>query len=299
MTSTQSAHEENGNPRRARLAMIGVGHVASHQLRALALSPHWELVGAADTRRERRDLLPAGVPFFPSADRLLGDVDADLVLVSTPTHTHYEVGVRVLSSGHNVLIEKPCCGSSDELEALARLAGSRQLLCCVAMHAAHARDLTWLRENRAELDLGVLTGFHCSFFDPYVKDGRLLPRARSLGGSWMDSGINALSVVASVIDAGTLRVNAARHSSDEIEGCGDAAASVNFRFPNGGIDCRGSIDTDWTLGVDRKATVLEYAGSRTRVLLDHSNEFVHVLRSSRTVRVAPAISVVPGAGTGR
>ncbi len=136
---------------RRRLAIVGIGHVAEHQLQALATSSCWELVGAADVRAERRELLSPGLPCFGSAAELLREVQADMVLVSTPNRTHFELGKLVLEAGRNLLLEKPCCETPGQLEELIGTAQRTGALFSVALHAAHARDLRWFVEHRASL----------------------------------------------------------------------------------------------------------------------------------------------------
>lgn len=269
---------------RRRLAIIGIGHVAEHQLEALATSPCWELVGAADLRAERRELLAPELPFFESAEELLREVQADMVLVSTPNRTHFELGKLVLEAGRNLLLEKPCCETPGQLEELVGTARRTGALFSVALHAAHARDLRWFVEHRASLALGELTAFHCGFFDPYIEDSVLSSAASSLGGSWFDSGINALSVIASLLPAARMLVADARFTRLKVEGCADPQATVELLHWADGASGRGFIETNWTLGINRKTTRLFFGRTNSEVLLDHSNEKVEVYRAGRLLR---------------
>ncbi len=262
---------------KARLALIGIGHVAEQQLQALSHSPHWDLVGATDLRIERRHYLSPDVPFFTSPEELLTNVDADMVLVSTPNCTHYELGKLVLSEGHNLLLEKPCCETPGQLDDLVQLSREKGLLFLVALHAAHARDLRWFINNHYSLGVGTLTSFQCGFFDPYIENQQLIPSATPLGGSWFDSGINALSVIASIVPPDRLHVDNARTTRIHIEGCANPQTIVDFRFVANDFHGRGTIETNWTLGINRKFTRLSYAHTGKEILLDHSNERVDVI----------------------
>lgn len=182
------------------LALIGVGQATEHQIAALSFGSRWTIAGAADVNPERRSVLPSGVPFFGSTEQLLENIEADLFLVAVPTQDHFDQGMKVLSAGRNLLIEKPCCRSELELNALLRAAGDNGAFFSVALHAMYARDLRWFLDHRADLALGEPTAIRAGFFDPYVlENGRLAPAALSLGGSWFDSGINALSVLGTVV----------------------------------------------------------------------------------------------------
>lgn len=258
-----------------RLALVGLGHVARAQLQALALLDGWVLAGAADVDAERRRLLSPEVPFFESVDALLAEVDADLVLVSTPTPTHYAIGMQVLASGRNLLLEKPCCGSGAEFEALQGLAAERGCFLHVALHSLHARDLRWFLARRSDFPPGVPDSIHCRFFDPYCSGGRLRPAARALGGSWQDSGINALAVVATLADTDSLQLRRPRFG-EPADGCHDLRANVEFASRDGRSVV--TIDTSWVEGVDSKTTTLAWTAASTEVLLDHSRERVRAVR---------------------
>ncbi len=267
----------------SRLAIIGVGHIAEHQLNALVQTPVWSLVGACDKRAERQALIPEGTPFFTSADELLSAVNADLVLVATPNTTHYDIGRKVLESGKNLLLEKPCCETRAQMRDLAELADRKGLFFSVAMHAMHALDVRWLLENhsRSGLDLSDIIGFELGFFDPLVQDGALAPAAASLGNPWFDSGVNALSVIGSVIPPEHLRVDEARFTRVPVGTCPFPQVSVSFAFADSKREGRGTIETNWALGLNRKTTRLFFGKHRTEVLLDHSNEAVVIFKKGR------------------
>lgn len=267
-----------------RLALIGVGHVAEHQIAALAASEYWSLVAAADIRPERQCLLPPGVVFLDSAEALLQAADADLFLVATPNKTHYDIGRIVLAHGANLLLEKPCCSTADELDELLNLAREGGCFLAVALHARHALDLRWFQQHHAELGLPLdgITRFECRFYDPYIRESGLALGARSLSGSWFDSGINALSVVASLIPAATISVASGRFVPSGLDGCADSAADVDFVYSLPGGLGTGSISTSWTMGINSKTTRLIFERQGVEVLLDHSNETVVITRQGST-----------------
>jgi D-galactose 1-dehydrogenase len=236
------------------LGLIGIGHIAGHQLAAIANSTAWRLVGACDVRPERQALLSEGVPFFTAAEDLLGRIEADLFLVSTPNASHYDVGKLVLEAGRNLLLEKPCCQSREQMRDLQRIAEAGRVFFSVALHASQAPDLLWFVERHGDwgLSLSDITAFEAGFFDPLVQGGSLAPGAGSLGDSWFDSGINAIGVIGSLIPAESLKHG--RHG-------------------------RGTIETNWTLGINRKTTLLRFEDGRVEVLLDHSRESVILMEN--------------------
>jgi len=256
-----------------RIALIGLGHVAAFQLAALTRDSRWQVVGAADRQSGRASLLPDNIPFYPDASTLLAECDAEVCVVATGHAEHYLLARAVLKSGRHVLIEKPCCTTLAQFMDLVALARDRQRHLHIALHAAFALELQWLLAQRQELGLGKITAFQCCFLDPYIAQGHLLPAAAALGGSWIDSGINALSVLATLFPPEQLRVGTADFSHLPGADCDDTGARVCFAGPT-----EGCIETGWERGINSKSTRLVFDGGAAEVLLDHSREEVILCR---------------------
>lgn len=258
------------------VAIVGLGHIARHQLQAIRRLPGTvALVGVYD--HDARAVARRGLKcqVHKSLDELIENSRADVVVVSTPNRDHFATASRLLDAGRAVMIEKPVCDSPGELGKLMKLAGSRKLFLHAALHAAFARDLHWWMENRASLArrFGPLEHFHMGFYDPYIgRDGKVRDSARGLGGSWDDSGINALSVLAAIADPGSIRITGAAMFSAPGIGCSQVSGSAGLACRIEGASCTGEIQTGWMLDLDRKTTLLAYR--RGAILLDHSNQRV-------------------------
>lgn len=266
-----------------KLAMIGLGNIAERQLQALGLQDlqgSFRLVGAHDKDPDKRKLVGDDL-FCHNLEQLLGR-GPDAVLISTPTRTHFELAKIVLERGHSVVLEKPATTSLKEFNTLVGLAASKEASLIIAFHTSFALDLLWFVEaykNKLLPELGEITGFHCGFYDQYgcLKD--LDRRFESLGGSWTDSGINALSVLSRLIDLGSIQIEEAlltrlQTMQGEIHGHVRVTFSPGERTTAG----RGTIDTNWMLGFSRKRTHLYFADSPDQIILDHSAQ--EVLRVS-------------------
>jgi predicted dehydrogenase len=64
----------------------------------------------------------ASVRSYDTLDDLLADDAIDLVVVNTPTYTHYDFTKKVLQSGKHVIVEKAFAGNTDEARELLDLA---------------------------------------------------------------------------------------------------------------------------------------------------------------------------------
>lgn len=263
-----------------KLALVGIGHVADHQLEAMRRSESVELVGAHDLNPEKRlpqDFLDRGARQYSSLGDLLAQSDAEAVFVSTGNDQHFPVAKQVLESGRDVLIEKPAASTLEEFDELCVLADQGDRRMYSAMHAGMAREVQWFVHTylpQHSKRLGPLTGFSAGFYDPFVVQGQA-PKSGidSLGGSLTDSGINGLSVICQIVpDLQVVRANLTY--TDSYQG-GEVQGRIVF-----GFDKRyyGDIDTNWTIPRNEKATRLDYATSDTTILLHHSGQ--RVLRQS-------------------
>lgn len=267
-----------------KIAIVGFGHIApTAYLGALAHVPELKLIAVVDKNRAATEKVPAGISFYTNIGEMLDCNEVDAVVVSVPQSEHYVIAKSCLESGLDVLLEKPATETMDDFESLVRTASGCGKLIVFGVHAAFGLEVLWFKKHasthRAISALGEITGFHVGLYDPYITDEGLTPSGRSLGGSWRDSGVNALSSLEAlgVLDFGTLEMVQNLFTKGlalyEDQGC----AHFSFRR-NNGKTLRGTIDTNWTTGRNLKFTELYYQDGST-VLLHHSNEQV-ILRYS-------------------
>jgi D-galactose 1-dehydrogenase len=263
------------------VGIVGLGHVASHQMAAIAHSNRFRLTAGCDLDQERLVLLDSGVARYTDFDAMLSHSPLDVVVVASPNRLHVEHALRALEAGKRVLIEKPIAEDRAGFERLdqARLLGPGR--CSLALHAAFGPEIEWFcaEIEAGHLDLGRLNSFACRFYDPYFEGGRRVDHAASLGGAWIDSGINALSVIGRLIPPEALSIEDSRMTRVNGSGCTEVQGTVDFRFARNGATGVGSIDTNWTLGRDRKLTRLLVDDGAREFTLDHSAQSVVLRRA--------------------
>jgi len=111
------------------VGIIGLGRAGwKLHLEPIRQLPGFQIVSVADPLRDRcneaAELL--GCETFSSIDELLEKSDARLVVVATPSSTHYEDTLKVLRAGRHCITEKPLAlhtREADELVALAQQSG--------------------------------------------------------------------------------------------------------------------------------------------------------------------------------
>ncbi|MZJ76183.1 Gfo/Idh/MocA family oxidoreductase, partial [Enterobacter hormaechei] len=98
------------------------------------------------------------------------DPDIQLVVVSTPSHTHYSVAKDVLNHGKNVLVEKPFTETSAEARELFELAKQKHLF--IQCYQNRRFDSDYLTTQKV-IESGVLgdlleVEMHFDYFRPEV-----------------------------------------------------------------------------------------------------------------------------------
>jgi len=111
---------------RARVGVVGVGHLGHHHARAWSRIEGASLVGGFDVdpavrQRAERDL---GLPPFDTLEALAERVD--LVSIAAPTPLHAELTQFCLARGLHVLVEKPMAQTVAEGEAMLAAARSKK-----------------------------------------------------------------------------------------------------------------------------------------------------------------------------
>ena len=117
-----------------KVAVIGCGGVAKVHFKALADNPDTEIVAVADIKPERADeaALNYGAKAYYCFDELIENEQLDSIHICTPHYLHTPMAVKALSKGINVLLEKPCSVSLDEIKILrkAQKDSGKQLAVC-------------------------------------------------------------------------------------------------------------------------------------------------------------------------
>lgn len=97
-----------------RAAVVGAGAFGRNHARAIASLPGVRLVGVLDQDISKASALASdyGAETFSDLAALAGQ--ADCAIIATPTVTHEEIASKLMSTGLDVLVEKPIATSSEQ-----------------------------------------------------------------------------------------------------------------------------------------------------------------------------------------
>ena len=111
-----------------RIGILGAGDLGRINLRLVAASPVFELVGFYDPNAAAVDKLLSEKEYraFESAEALIDAVH--VVSIITPTLSHFEMAEKALRSKKHVFIEKPIAQNDEEAQKLVKLASENGVL---------------------------------------------------------------------------------------------------------------------------------------------------------------------------
>jgi UDP-N-acetyl-2-amino-2-deoxyglucuronate dehydrogenase len=109
-----------GDSRVFRIALSGCGRISRNHVEAIGRIHGLELVATCDVLEERARAVaePLGIPWFTSYEKMLRDVDCEVVTIATPSGYHAAQGMLAAKAGRHVVTEKPMAISlkgADEL----------------------------------------------------------------------------------------------------------------------------------------------------------------------------------------
>jgi predicted dehydrogenase len=116
------------------VAILGCGYWGINYVRVFSELPQVGSVTVCDQRPERLQEVGKrfpGVALVTDIEDMLSMDSVDVVVVSTPATTHYDVTRRCLEAGKHVLVEKPITTEVDDAKALIRLAEAKGLTLMV------------------------------------------------------------------------------------------------------------------------------------------------------------------------
>lgn len=241
-----------------RLGIVGVGKIAQDQhIPALRSNPDFALVACA-SRHAQVD----GVQNFPTIEAMLTDgAELDAVAICTPPQVHFEAAKLALLSGKHVLLEKPPCSSTMQLQRLTALASETGRTLYQTWHSQHAPGVApaerWLKPRRI---LGARVA--------WKEDVRRWHPGQTWiwqpgGFGVLDPGINAISILTRIIPEPFFAESARLYAPSNRDA--PIAADVLFRTDSGAeisaaFDFRHTGVQTWDIDIDTDAGAIKLSG---------------------------------------
>jgi len=113
-----------------------------------------------------------GVIYTENINELLNDPDINVIVVSTPSASHYELALKVLQAGKNCVVEKPFTHTVEEAENLFNLAREKDLIIQCYQNRRFDSDFLTTQKIIESGKLGELleVEMHYDYFRPYIPE---------------------------------------------------------------------------------------------------------------------------------
>ena len=258
-----------GQYNKINVAIVGYGYIAKYWEKAISKDSRMNIAGIYDSNIN--DSGTGRNKFYNTLDSLLDDAHINACIICTPTDYHYETAMEILSSGKNIVVEKPSVLNMEEYNNLLAKAYQKHALIYNAFHFVYSPEIAWFRSALPDLykQYGRIGSFYSYFSDPYFIGGELKDKALSLLGSWVDSGSNILSMLYSIfdniwLDSLTFGDSYAGNFSDLF-----STGSMKFKDLKGDTGF-GHTVTNWVSNSSFKYTDFMFPQTDSKIRLNHS-----------------------------
>ena len=125
--------------------------------------PGFDLHGVVERTEQRMHHDYPGIRSYPSAAEMLADPSIELVVVNTPSNTHFDLARQALQAGKHVLLEKPVATSVAELRELLAQAAQAGRHLLAYQNRRWDSDFSAVRRVVESGQLGQLIEVHIRF----------------------------------------------------------------------------------------------------------------------------------------
>ncbi|MDP7637607.1 MAG: Gfo/Idh/MocA family oxidoreductase [Phycisphaerae bacterium] len=141
-----------------KFAVAGLGRIGERHVRQAVRIDGFELTAVCDTSKEVRKKFAAAVDFegfktFDDYRKMLDAGLADVAVIATPSHLHYEMTLAALDAGCNVLVEKPMAADGKQAKEMLAAAEKAGRFLTIHQSVRYQPDTQMIKQV---VDSGVL-----------------------------------------------------------------------------------------------------------------------------------------------
>ena len=127
------------------VAFVGYGYIAQYWEKAISQDGRINIAGIYDNGIAGSKI--TGYKMYKNMANLLENHQIDAYIICTPTHDHYRTAKEILSSGKNIVVEKPSVLNMTEYNNLLRKADDSHALIYNAFHFVYSPEIAWFRSS--------------------------------------------------------------------------------------------------------------------------------------------------------
>lgn len=184
---------------KTRIAVIGLGSVAQLvHLPNLVKIKNAEIIAVVEVNKNRLHSVADKYDVkkrFTDYKELLNNVDADAVIIATPTHLHKQMAIDCLNAGKDVLVEKPLARNSSEGIEVIECAKKNNRKLMVGMNLRYRPDSMLIRSLIDAGEIGKPFYIKCGWIRKQSSSEKWFNRREEAGGGViLDLGVNLVDL---------------------------------------------------------------------------------------------------------
>lgn len=239
--------------------LIGLGAIAKHYYDGLQASSFLKLcaVSDMDAKAASRAVYDA-YPFYTDYKEMLQAEKPDMVIICTPPQSHFDIALYCLEHHTDVLMEKPVTLHMEEFDTLCAVAEKNGRTFKTMFHWQNGIELFAFNRTYPVNDIREIS---VSVQDPYSEDETTIsPTRRALMGTWVDSGVNVLSMIKTWLPFENVQI---LHTETVKCTQTDLPLYVRAKLQIDGVTV--TITVDWRCHRNYKETVVKFADKSVRI----------------------------------
>lgn len=197
-----------------RTAIVGLGDIAKHHAIGLKHSVMFNLVAVCDLNADApsRQYFPEET-FYTDYQEMIEQEQIECLIIATPPVTHSSILHFCIERSVFALVEKPLTIEPSEFP---QLLPSLKKQFDIIYHWMFSQEVLWFKRcmrlrNIKTISIEIMD-------DCASADGHVYPARQGLGGAWLDSGVNALSMLSLWVNLRHLTNITVEHKRDTLSG---------------------------------------------------------------------------------
>ena len=255
------------NEVKLRTILIGLGSIATHYAKGLLNSAIYDLKYICDINNNAsaRNCFGSAVEFVNNYTLITRSNKVDVAIIATPPHTHDEIIRECHKNNILPIVEKPLCYNLFELDKLNSLGKEFRTM----FHWQYSSEMVWFMENEFPKIDHQIDYAEINIRDSYLdENGHISSAHINKGGCWLDSGVNALSLLSMVTDLSHCKI---KHFTTEEDDKSSQPRKAYCEIHN--KRSKFIINLQWSNdGTDEKMSILQFG--ENRYSLNHSEQSV-------------------------
>ncbi len=178
-------------------AVIGLGRAGWNiHIKQIRNDKRYNIVAAAEPSKERRDQAAdeLGIAVFSDYRKMLKTIQAELVIIASPSSMHADQAVAAFTAGAHVAVDKPLAISVREVDRIMAAAAATKKKLLVHQHQRFTRMYTFCEEVIASGKLGKIFQISVCRQD-YLRRRDWQCLSRFGGGMLNNSGSHAIDMM--------------------------------------------------------------------------------------------------------